>query len=184
MERRRSECQGVCNSMLELSEVSYVNRGIGSKQRFFKLQLLATSTSASGQYNTMQVESGDTDELAEAMQTEQRWTTAASAPPQDGRSAAGHPAPYPDQRRSIHRRNSFDERRIPPTLLEDASVQHTLTTASSPMTAHRSGARPRSGTISSHKLLRRISSDTVQSMDFDSDVSAPRTNTLPRRIPR
>lgn len=131
----------------------------------------------------MQVESDDTDELAEAMtETQQRWRTPASTPPpHDRRNAAGHPAAYPDQphasgrprtpSQSVQRRNSFDERRIPPTLLEDVSAQHTLETAPSPTSAHhRSGMRSRSGTTSSHKLLRRVSSDTVQSMDFDSDV--------------
>lgn len=127
----------------------------------------------------MQAERGSIDELAEALRTEQRWRTAGSTPPPDWRNVAGHPDACRDQHpansrprapsQPTHRRNSFDERRIPPTLMEDGSVLHSVDGAPSPMQSTRSGGRPRSGTTSSHKLLRRISTDTVNTVDFDSE---------------
>lgn len=77
---------------------------------------------------------------------------------------------------SLHRRNSFDERRIPPTLQEDSSMPYTFHASPSPAASPRAGngTRSRSGTATSQKLLRRISSDTVHSLDFDSDVGTCR----------
>ena len=130
----------------------------------------------------------DLEQLADAMEDEQHATyKAASTSTADARHTAVHPGARHDlyhangrprtPSQSLHRRNSFDERRIPPTLQEDSSVPYSFDGTSSPSTAPLpgSGVRSCSGTTSSQKLLRRISSDTVQSLDFDSDVGA---NTL------
>lgn len=119
----------------------------------------------------------DLAQLADALENEQHLThNRAAASIAEARHTAGHPGARHDlyhangrprtPSQSMHRRNSFDERRIPPTLQDDSSVPHSFDGAALPG----SGVRSRSGTTSSHKLLRRISSDTVQSLDFDSDV--------------
>lgn len=131
-------------------------------------------------HGNMQDGEGEPEDIAEAMRSIQFSPSKPSA----ARHTPGHPlssqpsayhansrARAPSQ--SSQRRNSFDERRIPPTLHEDAlQDQRTDDAAAAFSPAHpvASSTRSRSGTASSHRLLRRISSETVQSLDFDSDV--------------
>ncbi|KAK9895072.1 hypothetical protein P389DRAFT_197140 [Cystobasidium minutum MCA 4210] len=130
----------------------------------------------------MQDGEGDLEDIADALKSIQfsptkpssRLTalhTSAAGHPTAVQAATSHHASSRSRAPSLssQRRNSFDERRIPPTLHEDPlAPSHTDSAAHASYASH-SGARSRSGTASSHRLLRRISSDTVQSLDFDSD---------------
>lgn len=135
-------------------------------------------------HGKMQDGQGDLEDIADALKSIQfsptkpssRLTalhTSAAGHPTAVQAATSHHASSRSRAPSLssQRRNSFDERRIPPTLHEDPlAPSHTDSAAHASYASH-SGARSRSGTASSHRLLRRISSDTVQSLDFDSDVS-------------
>jgi hypothetical protein len=130
----------------------------------------------------------EADELTKALQ-DVNFSSSGSNDQELPRSCISHPQTSPAHagRRSrgpslsMRRRNSFDERRIPPTLSEDHKAHDTTIALESsapgsalPATRSRSSSTADGSHTrrASHQLLRRISTDTALSLDFDSDVRA------------